>query len=264
MAGGPIWYELMTPDPDGVRDFYRAVGGWEISPAGATTAGGGHDYRAIMRPGGGMLGGVLGMSQDMIDHGGKPGWIPYFHVEDVDASVAKLQGMGGKVFMPARTIEPGRMAMVADPQGAPFYLMTPTPPPDQPDAKSDVFDAKKPGHCRWMQLDTSDAPAANAFYTELFDWSTENTMPMGPAGDYRFIEFEGTQIGAFNPMLPEGESPHWLLFLGVGDVAAARDAALAHGGTISQDIHEVPGDDLIFVGRDPSGAKIGFVGPKGG
>jgi predicted enzyme related to lactoylglutathione lyase len=155
------------------------------------------------------------------------------------------------------------MAMIADPQGAPFYVMTPTPPPGQPDAKSDVFDAKKPGHCRWMQLDTGDAEEANVFYKELFDWRTENVMPMGPAGDYRFIAFEGTQIGAFNPMLPAGESPHWLLFLGVNDIHAAREAMLAHGGTISQDIHQVPGDDLIIVGRDPAGAKIGFVAPKG-
>ena len=36
MTGMPIWYELMTPDPDAVRQFYREVGGWQIAQASAS------------------------------------------------------------------------------------------------------------------------------------------------------------------------------------------------------------------------------------
>lgn len=262
MAGGPIWYELMTPDVPGSIEFYRAAGGWEIQADGMPMPNG-VEYRMIARPDGGNLGGLLKLTDGMIAGGATPGWMPYFHVEDVDAAASKAQALGAIIHMPPVSMSAGRMAMLSDPQGAPFYVMTPTPPPGMPDAKSDVFDARKAGHCRWHQLDTSDAPEANVFYKELFDWSTDDVMPMGPAGDYRFIAFEGTQIGAFNPMLPAGESPHWLLFLGVSDIHAAREALLAHGGTITQDIHEVPGGDMIVVGRDPAGAKVGFVAPKG-
>jgi predicted enzyme related to lactoylglutathione lyase len=258
MSGGPIWYELMTPDPAAAIPFYKAVGGWEISADGNMMPNG-SEYRMIVRPDGGNLGGLLKLTERMIAGGASPGWMAYFHVEDVDAAVAKAEKLGGKVHMPATTLGAGRMAMISDPQGAPFYLMTPTPPPDTPDAKSDVFDAKKAGHCRWMQLDTNDEPGATAFYSALFDWNTDNVMPMGPAGNYRFVQFEGVQIGAINPMLPEGESPHWLLFLGVSDIQHAKAAMLANGGTVSQDIHEVPGGDFIVVGRDPAGAKIAFV-----
>jgi len=263
MTGMPIWYELMTPDPDAVRAFYRAVGGWQIGEAGGATAGGDHDYRMIQRPDGGSLGGALRLNQAMIDGGARAGWIPYFHVADVDAAVAELQAMGGQVFMPARSIEVGRMAMVADAQGAPFYVMDPIPPAAEPDARSDVWDREKPGHCRWNELATTDAPAAKAFYTRLLGWTSDRSMPMGERGDYLFIECEGNAIGAINPWIGENQPPMWLLYLGVDNIARALEAAKANGGTVINGPHEVPGGDHVFVATDPAGATIAFVGPKG-
>lgn len=48
MAGHPIWYELMTPDPGAVAPFYRAVLGWE--PSGGTVT---HDIHEV--PGGDFI-----------------------------------------------------------------------------------------------------------------------------------------------------------------------------------------------------------------
>ncbi|MBO9499492.1 MAG: VOC family protein [Novosphingobium sp.] len=262
MAGEPIWYELMTPDAAAVIPFYKSVGGWNIQQDGNMMPNG-SEYRTIQRADGGNLGGLLKLTEGMVAGGAKPGWLAYFHVEDVDAAVAKAQDLGATVPMPAVSMGAGRMAMLSDPQGAPFYVMKPVPPADQPDAKSDVFDVKKAGHCRWMQLDTTDAPAANEFYKALFGWSTENTMPMGPAGDYRFIEAGGVPIGAFNPMIREGQHPAWQLYLGVDDIERAKGAVLAHGGEVTHDIHQVPGGDWIFMAKDPAGAAVAFVGSKG-
>lgn len=263
MTGMPIWYELMTPEPDAVREFYRAVGGWQIGVAAAATEGSGHDYRMIQRSDGGNLGGVLTMSQDMIDDGAKPGWLTYFHVTDVDASAAMVMERGGRTWMPPRSIDAGRMAMMADPQGAPFYLMDPVPPSDQPDAKSDVFDEAKAGHCRWNELSTTDAPGALEFYSELLGWESRDKMPMGERGDYVFIRSEDQRIGAISPWLSEGQQPAWLFYLGVDDIDRAHEAAKINGGTAVEDPHEVPGGDYIFTANDPAGARIAFVGPKG-
>lgn len=263
MTGMPIWYELMTPDPDAVAEFYRAVGGWQIGPAGMTAGSGANDYRAIQRLDGGMLGGVLRLSQDMIDNGAKAGWLPYFHVADVDTAVARLKDAGGARWIGPHKIEAGTIAMVSDPQGAPFYLMNPIPPEGNPDAKSDVFDEAKPGHCRWNELATTDAPAAKNFYTDLLGWEFNRTMPMGERGDYLFIEAEGRPIGAINPMIREGQPPMWLLYLGVDDIGRALDAAKANGGTVINEPHEVPGGEHVFVVTAPDGAMVAFVGPKG-
>jgi predicted enzyme related to lactoylglutathione lyase len=263
MTGMPIWYELMTPDPTGSAAFYRAVGGWDIPAAGMAMPNG-SEYRQIGRPDGGNLGGALTITPAMADGGARPGWIAYFHVADVDAAVAQAEAMGATVHMPPTTMgEIGRLAMIADAQGAPFYLMAPTPPADNPDAQSDVWDARKAGHCRWNELATTDAPAARDFYTTLLGWTSDRSMPMGAAGDYLFVECEGNAIGAINPMIREGQPPMWLPYLGVDDIGRAVEAAKGNGGTVINGPHEVPGGEHVFIATDPAGATIAFVGPKG-
>jgi predicted enzyme related to lactoylglutathione lyase len=262
MTGMPIWYELMTPDPDGVADFYRAVGGWDI-PAQGNAMPNGSEYREIKRPDGGNLGGVLTLTDGMRQGGARPGWIPYFHVKGVEDAVARAEGMGATTHMPPTKMHVGTLAMLADAQGAPFYLMDPIPPANDPNAKSDVWDREKPGHCRWNELATTDAPAAKDFYTSLLGWTSDRSMPMGERGDYLFLECEGNAIGAINPWIGENQSPTWLLYLGVDNVARAVDAAKANGGSVINGPHEVPGGDHVFVASDPAGATIAFVGPKG-
>src|SRR5690606_18806375 len=122
MAGRPIWYELMTPEPGAVAPFYRAVLGWEI-PAEGHEMPNGSQYREIRRSHGGFAGGVLTLTPQMAGGGARPGWMTYFHVDDVDAAVAKATELGAAVHMPATTMDGvGRMAMIADPHGAALYL----------------------------------------------------------------------------------------------------------------------------------------------
>jgi predicted enzyme related to lactoylglutathione lyase len=262
MTGMPIWYELLTPDPAGVAEFYRAVGGWDI-PAQGNAMPNGSEYREIKRPDGGNLGGVLTLTEGMRQGGARPGWIPYFHVKGVDDACARAESMGGATQMPPTRMHVGTLAMVTDAQGAPFYLMDPVPPAGQPDAKSDVWDREKPGHCRWNELATTDAPAAKDFYTRLLGWTSDRSMPMGERGDYLFLECEGNAIGAINPWIGEHQPPMWLLYLGVDSIARAVEAAKANGGTVINGPHEVPGGDHVFVATDPAGATVAFVGPKG-
>jgi len=141
--GAFIWYELMTGDPAGAKAFYDEVIGWTIA-ADAMTMANNSEYRMIGRSDGGFAGGVLTITPDMASHGGKPMWASYIHHADVDAAVTAMRDAGGAVHMPPTDMPGiGRMAMVSDPQGAVFYIMKPTPPADNPDAKSDVFDEAK-------------------------------------------------------------------------------------------------------------------------
>ena len=43
--GSHIWYELITPDPEGAKAFYDAVVGWSIGERAPVE----HDYRMIGR-----------------------------------------------------------------------------------------------------------------------------------------------------------------------------------------------------------------------
>lgn len=259
MTGGFIWYELMTPDPEGAKTFYDAVVGWTLS----TGHGSDTDYGFITRRDGGMNGGVLRLSPDMAAHGARPGWLGYLHVADVDGAAAAIAGDGGRVLMPARDVEmAGRFAMVTDPQGAPFYIMTPTPPPDRPDAVSDVFSVTEAQHVRWNELSTGDPDAAIAFYHRHFGWDQEGAMEMGDMGTYRFLQHGGVGIGAVMPMMAETPAPGWHYYIGVDDIDRAVAAVRAGGGSLMHDPMAIPGGEYAVSGTDPQGAVFGLVGPR--
>jgi uncharacterized protein len=247
--GSYIWYELMTPDPDAAKGFYDAVVGWDIEPQPS----GEMDYRMIRRSDGGNEGGVMRLTDDMKQHGAVPTWLGYIFVDDVDASVASIEQAGGKTYMAAFDIpNVGRIAMVADPQGAPFYVMKPSPPADNPNAKSDVFSPNKIGCCAWNELCTTDLDAARRFYPEQFGWKLGDVMPMGPMGDYQFIDQGGRMIGAM--FAPPGRQPGWRFCFRVEDLERSTEAVRAGGGEVLSGPVEVPGGGRIVQANDPQGA----------
>jgi hypothetical protein len=254
--GDFIWYELMTPDAEGSKAFYDAVVGWEIGGEGPPEYGG---YRMIGRSDGKFTGGVLPMTPEMQQHGARPTWLGYINVSDVDEEARAIEQAGGKILMTHDVPNVGRIAMVADPQGAPFYIMKPIPPADDPNARSDVFEPNTAQHCRWNELSTSDPVAARRFYGDQFGWTTEQFMPMGDHGEYRFIEQNGITIGAIAGAM-DGQQPRWRYYFGVPSIAKAKEVAEAKGAKILVGPMEVPGGDHIVIGIDPQGAEFALVG----
>ncbi|MFC4455588.1 VOC family protein [Deinococcus sonorensis] len=60
--------------------------------------------------------------------GGRPArWLTYFYVTDVDQAFHVATEQGGQVLEPPMDTPYGRMALLADPSGASFSVMTPTP-----------------------------------------------------------------------------------------------------------------------------------------
>lgn len=256
LQGSWIWYELMTPDPDGAKTFYQAVVGWIIDDAPA----GDMDYRMIANADGGLTGGVMRLNDDMVAHGARPCWLGYLGVDDVDATVAAIEAAGGKSLLPAFDIpQTGRIAMVADCCGAPFYVMTPVPPPGG--SESTAFSAsRRPGRCGWNELMAGNQQRAIAFYTGLFGWSLPDAMDMGPMGSYQFIAHDGVTIGAIMTKIAEMPAAMWNHYFWVPSIAAAKGAIEANGGTVINGPMQVPGDDWIVQALDPQGAVVSLVG----
>jgi uncharacterized protein len=254
-TGDFIWYELMTPDPEGSKAFYDAVVGWNIEPMPA----GEMDYRMIRRSDGRNAGGIMRITGEMASHGARPIWLGYLNVDDVDAAVDSIERAGGKALMPAFDIpDIGRIAMVSDPQGAPFYIMKPIPPAGRENEKSDVFSRDALERCGWNELATTDEKAARQFYGEQFGWTSDNFMPMGEMGEYRFFEQRGEGIGAVFKGV-EGP-PRWRFYFRVPSIFEARHTAEAKGGKIVTGPMQVPTGDWIVIGTDPQGAEFALVG----
>jgi len=254
--GDYIWYELMTPDPEGSKAFYDAVVGWNIGKAEEAYNG----YRMIGTDGG-FAGGVLPLNAEMQQHGARPTWLGYIHVTDVDQSIKSIEQAGGKALMPATDIpNVGRIAMVADPQGAPFYVMKPIPPEGRENEPSTVFSPGKDGRCSWNELSTSDPVAARRFYGEQFGWTSDEFMDMGEHGEYRFFDHHGVRLGAVSGMMNQDQNPHWRYYFRVPSVSKAKETAEAKGGKVVMGPMEVPGGDHIIIGFDPQGAEFALVG----
>jgi len=118
--GTYCWSELITTDVEGAKAFYGAVFGWgtaEQGPPGGPVPY--TEWQVAGRSVGGMMPKTPEMPAEM-----PPMWGVYFAVADTDATVAKAESLGGAVFMPPTDIEPGRFAVLADPVGAMFNVLT--------------------------------------------------------------------------------------------------------------------------------------------
>ncbi len=206
---------------------------------------------------------MLKLDADMMSHGAQPTWLGYLHVADVDAATRAIVADGGKVLMPRMDLPVGKIAMVADPMGSPFYVMDPIPPPGKPAAKSDVFDVVKVQHIRWNELASPDLARAKAFYAQHFNFEFNEVMSMGPMGDYCFIDHDKVRIGAIMQKPAESPIATWLFYFGVPSIAAAKKAIESGGGKILHGPVEVMGGEWIINALDPEGAPFGVVGAKG-
>jgi predicted enzyme related to lactoylglutathione lyase len=257
--GSFIWYELMTPDAQTAKAFYDAVIGWNIGEPVEAFQG----YRMIGRSDGGFAGGVLTLNDEMREHGARPAWLGYVGVDDVDAALASIEQAGGKTLMPATDIaDVGRIAMVADPAGAPFYVMTPIPPEGGENQQSDVFSVDQPQRVRWNELSTADQDGAVAFYTGQFGWTQEGAMPMGDMGDYKFIQKDGVGLGAIMRKPPHMPVSAWTYYIGVDDIDRAAQAIGSGGGQLVHGPIEIPGGEYAANAIDPHGAHFAVVGPR--
>lgn len=251
--GTPIWYEVMTTDPDAAEAFYASVVGWTV--VGSQQPG--MDYRMLMTGERGT-GGIFRLDQAMLDAGAKPGWLSYIGVDDVDAAAGKIKALGGHIFVPPSDIpNVGRFAFAADPQGVPFYVMRGSSPQN-----SEAFDRSLIGACGWNELYATDKAAAFDFYGAMFGWTKAGEMDMGEMGTYDFIGHDGDQIGAIMTAPPQSPHPHWNYYFRVASIGAAKAAVEAGGGSLFMGPMQVPTGDFVLGGADPQGAMFHLVGPE--
>jgi len=123
--GALSWNELATRDVEGSKEFYGKVFGWQTSDmdfAGGT-------YTVWYREGeavgqGNGIGGMMEMN-DQFPADLPPHWLVYFSVDDTDATVARAGELGGNTIVEPFDAEGvGRIAVVGDPNGAAFAVIT--------------------------------------------------------------------------------------------------------------------------------------------
>lgn len=123
--GAPSWFELHTRDYATAADFYRSVFHWDLHTVGDSDE---FRYSTMRDPSGdGELAGIMDAAA-FLPAGVPAHWSVYWHTDDADATVVRVQALGGSVVMAPETTPYGRLATVADPAGAQFKLHTPPAP----------------------------------------------------------------------------------------------------------------------------------------
>ncbi|MFI6877180.1 VOC family protein [Streptomyces sp. NPDC050400] len=117
VPGAVAWNELVTRETATVAKFYQAVFGY----AEEAVVSADFDYLTLQlesRPVASVHGVGHSLPRDRGAH-----WETYFEVTDVDEAVERVADLGGHVVKPARDGSHGRVATVADPEGAHFALV---------------------------------------------------------------------------------------------------------------------------------------------
>jgi uncharacterized protein len=115
-VGCMTWNELQTRDPEAAGDFYGGLFGWEIEPIEED----GRLVYTTIKNAGNQNGGFMPMTEQ---HGDAPSfWLPYFTVSSRDAAIEKARGFGGTLLAGPLDLPAGKIAILADPQGAAFAV----------------------------------------------------------------------------------------------------------------------------------------------
>jgi predicted enzyme related to lactoylglutathione lyase len=111
-----------------------------------------------------------------------------------------------------------------------------------------------PGPVVHFEIRSADPDATRSFYGKLFDWA----FPEGGIPGYSYVDsgVEGSVPGGISPL--QGGEPLVTVFVGVQDVAATLEAAVAQGGRIVQPATSVPGVTFGLL-ADPQGQVVGVA-----
>jgi uncharacterized protein len=107
--GCMVWNELAAPDPEKAGAFYGELFGWTAEPDET-------GYAIVKREG--AVNGGIRPAQD----GEPPHWLVYFTVAKADEAAKTIGEAGGRVLAGPMNVTVGRIAIVADPQGAVLAL----------------------------------------------------------------------------------------------------------------------------------------------
>jgi len=235
------WVELATNDAAASKTFYTSLFGWTANdmpvPDGV--------YSILQKDGHDL--GALYQTKNI-----PPNWASYINVENADDSAKKAQSLGANLVAPPFDVmDIGRMAVIADPQGASFCIWQ---------AKKNIGATIRgeTGTLCWNELMTPDVVASRDFYKGLFDWNYK------PSPEYTEIYVGSTGVGGMLPMTPDmqGMPPSWSPYFMVDDCDAAANKAKSLGAQIYVNPTDVSDIGRFAVIGDPQGAMFDIIRVK--
>jgi uncharacterized protein len=266
IPGVPCWVDTSQPDPEAAVDFYRGLFGWEFEDVMPPDSEGKY-FMARLRGGdvaavGSIPEGVPPMAM----------WNTYIWVDSADEAASKAQAAGGGILMePFDVMDAGRMAVVADREGAAFSVW-------QAKQNKGAQIVNEPGSLSFNGLGTRDVGAAMSFYGSMFGW---RTLDVGGGAEMWTLPGYGDYLERDNPdlrkqlaetggppgfedvvasivPLPDDQldtPPHWNVTFAVDDADATAAGATELGGMLAVPPLDAPWVRMTII-NDPQGATL--------
>lgn len=121
----------------------------------------------------------------------------------------------------------------------------------------------EPGTFCWVDLATTDAAVAKAFYGELFGWKAED-LPAGETATYTMMSLGGDYVCGLYEMEAERReqgAPYWFSYVSVESADATAGRARELGGAVHGEAFDVMDSGRMAIIEDPTGATFGAWEP---
>jgi predicted enzyme related to lactoylglutathione lyase len=265
IPGVPCWIDTTQPDAEAACAFYGGLFGWEfenVMPEGSGAA------YLMGRIRGGDVAAV-----GSIPEGAPPMavWNTYIWVDSADETASKARSAGGSVVMePFDVMDSGRMAVLADPEGAVFSVW-------EARNHKGARVVNEHGSLNFNGLATRDPEGAKAFYRAVFGWEALQ-LPSGSVwtlpgyGDHLEESRPGLReqmagmgapegfidaVATFGPPAADepGAPAHWSVTFAVDDADATAAKAAELGATVLAGPFDAPWSRTAVI-EDPQGATF--------
>jgi len=260
----PCWVDTSQPDPAAAAVFYGGLFGWELEEA--MPAGSPGSY-LMARLHGGEVAAISSLPE------GAPAratWNTYIWVDSADEAAARAHAAGGSVLSePFDVMDAGRMAMLADTEGAAFCVW-------QARQHKGARIVNEAGSLNFNVLSCRDLEAAKRFYGAVFGWAS---LDLG-TGEYWALTAYGDYLETLTPGVRDraaafgapgfadvlaavtviadddpAEPVQWGVTFAADDVDATAAKALELGGAVVSPPVDAPYSRLTVI-RDPQGAMF--------
>jgi uncharacterized protein len=247
------WYELITTDVKAAKIFYTSVIGW-----GAQDVSLPNRTYILLTAGQVLVSGLLDLPESARATGGKPRWVGYVRVKDVDATADRITRLGGAVQIPPTDIpDISRFSVFTDAQAATLAILKGLNPDHDQPANMDAL-----GRIGWHELFAANSETALAFYGDLFGWQKADAH-IGETGPYQLFSAGGQTIGGVLTKPAALPGSFWLYYFNIDSIDAAVQRVRLGGGQILDGPLELPGGSWIAQCSDPQGALFGLHGRRG-
>ncbi|MDQ1541226.1 MAG: uncharacterized protein QOH29_1952 [Actinomycetota bacterium] len=264
IAGVPCWVDTAQPDPAAAAVFYGGLFGWEFEDA-MPEGSAGQYLMARLR--GGEVAALSSLPEEVP---ARAIWNTYIRVDSADEAAARARAAGGSLLSePFDVMDAGRMAMLADTEGAAFCVW-------QARRHHGARIVNEAGSLNFNVLSCRDLEAAKRFYGAVFGWTTLDLA----TGEYWTLTAYGDYLETLTPGVREraaafgapgfadvlaaitlipaddpADPAQWGVTFATDDADATAAKAVELGGTVVSPPVDAPYSRLTVI-RDPQGAMF--------